>query len=441
VQRRQSGITPRAATMIGVVAVMGTLAPPVPTFAEVNLNVELTAGYTDNLQRQPEGKDEVPASLGLVGTWVETTRHLAVDVEGRVDGIKYFNDTFDDEVVGQLDGSLTWWAVPERLALVVTNVYGQIATDPFSAISPENRQNTNVFSTGPDWYIPFGERTRAYLGGRYGKVRYEISDTDDSERVLGIAGVDRAVSSSSRLGVQVVSESVDFDSQLQSDFDRRAAYARFEFSRGQSTGTLPAGLTLNVGYTWLEADSGDDSAPLFEVVYSQAVSSSIRVGLELANRFSDAGLEFADGGLPGSPPGTDPGVIPQGGVSERRSGLATIDFQRQRTTLGLAIGLADEAYETTTLDRQSLDVQLTAERRMTRRLTGSAGVLWSRDEYESGGQDREDTDTEYRLELRRELGQRSSIAVIGLYASRSSDDPLVEFDETRGYLVFDYSLL
>jgi hypothetical protein len=426
--------------MLGGVLVLGTLAPPVAALAEVNLNVEVTAGYTDNLQRQPEGEDEVPASLGLAGAWVETTRHLAVDIEGRVDGIKYFNDTVDDEIVGQLDGSLTWWAVPERFAWVVENVYGQVATDPFQPISPENRENTNFFSTGPDWYIPFGERMRAYLGGRYGMARYEITETD-SDRLIGIAGIDRAVSSKSRLGVQVSSESVDFDSALQSDFNRQEVYARYEFSRDQQTSGLPSGLTVNAGYTWLDGDAGDDSAPLIEVLYSKALSSSVRVGLELASRFSDAGLEFAAGGLPGSGPGIDPGVIPQAGVYEERSGLATIDFQRQRTTLGFAIRLADESYETDTLDRRRYDLRLTAERRMSRRLTGSAGVLWSQNKYESGGLDREDTDTEYRLELRREIGKRSSIAVIGLYASRSSDDPLVEFDETRGYLVFDYSLL
>jgi hypothetical protein len=426
--------------MLRVVAMVGTLAPPVATLAEVNLNAEVTAGYTNNLQRQPEGEDEVPASLGLVGIWVETTRHVAVDVEGRVDGITYFNDTTDDEVVGQLDASLTWWAVPERFAWVVENVYGQVATDPFQAISPENRENTNFFSTGPDWYIPFGERMRAYLGGRYGMARYELSDTD-SERLLGTAGIDRAVSSKSRMGIQMSSESVDFDSALQSDFDRQEVYARYEFSRDQQTGGLPSGLTVNAGYTWLDGDAGEDSAPLIEVLYSKDLSSSVRVGLELASRFSDAGLEFAAGGLPGSGAGTDPGVIPQAGVYEERSGLATVDFQRQRTTLGFGVRMADESYETSALDRRRYDLRLTAERRMTRRLTGSAGVLWSRDQYESGGLDREDTDTEYRLELRRDLGQRSSIAVIGLYASRSSDDPLVEFDETRGYLVFDYSLL
>jgi hypothetical protein len=438
VQRRQPGITPRAAAVIGVAAC--ALAWSAAADADVDLGVELTAGYTNNLLRQSDGEDDVPVSFGFTGNWVETTRHFSANVEGRVDGIKYFNDTWDDEVLGQLDGSLTWWAVPERFAWVVENVYGQVATNPFESISPANRENTNFFSTGPDWYMPFGERMRAYLGGRYGSVRYETSDTD-SERLVGIAGIDRAVSSKSRLGIQMSSESVDFDSTLQSDFDRQEAYVRYEFSRDQQTGGLPAGITVNAGYTWLDGDAGDDSAPLIEVLYSKDLSSSVRVGLELASRFSDAGLEFAAGGLPGSGPGIDPGVIPQAGVYEERSGLATIDFQRQRTNLGFAIRLADEAYETDTLDRRSYDLQLTAERRMTRRLTGSARVLWSQDEYESGGLNREDTDTEYRLEFRRELGQRSSIAVIGLYASRSSDDPLIEFDETRGYLVFDYSLL
>jgi hypothetical protein len=405
------------------------------------LGVAVTAGYTNNLQRQPEGEHDVPASVGLTGIWLETTRHLSADVEGRVDGIKYFNDTFDDEVVGQLDASLRWWAVPERFGWIVENVYGQVATDPFSYISPNNRQNTNVFSTGPDWYIPFGERLRAYIGGRYGLAWYETTDSYNSERVLGIAGVDRAVSSSSRLGIQVASESVDVESESEPDFDRLAAYARYELRREQSTGAPPFELTVNAGYAWLESDFGDDSAPFFEVVYSQALSTSVRVGLQLTNRFSDASLEFAAGGLPGSSPGLDPGLIPQAGVYEERRGLATVDFQRQRTTLGFALGLAKEMYETTALDRRRYDVQLTAERRMTRRLTGSAGVLWSRDQYESGGLDREDTDTEYRLEFRRELGRRSSIAMVGLYASRSSDDPLNEFDETRGYLVFDYSLL
>jgi hypothetical protein len=438
VKPRQLGITPRAAAVIGVAAC--ALAWSAAADADVDLGVEFTAGYTNNLLRQPDGEDDVPASFGFTGSWLETTRHFSADVEGRVDGIKYFNDTWDDEVVGQLDGSLTLWAVPERFAWVVENVYGQVATNPFESISPANRENTNFFSTGPDWYMPFGERMRAYLGGRYGSVRYETSDSD-SERLVGIAGIDRAVSSKSRLGVQVSSETVDFDSPLQSDFDRQEAYIRYEVSRDQQTGGLPSGLTVNAGYTWLDGDAGDDSAPLIEVLYSKDLSSSVRMGLELASRFSDAGLEFAAGGLPGSDPGIDPGVIPQAGVYEERSGLATIDFQRQRTSLGFAVRLADEAYETETLDRRRYDLELTAERRMTPRLTGSAGVLWSRDEYESGGLDREDTDTEYRLEFRRELGQRSSIGVIGLYASRSSDDPLVEFDETRGYIVFDYSLL
>ena len=169
--RRHSQDRSRLKAVIGVALALGVLALPDSANAEVNLSVESVAGYTNNFERRPEGSDEVPVSLGLTGTWTESTRHLSADVEGRVDGVTYLNDTIDDEVLGQLDASVIWWAVPERFAWVLDNVYGQITTDPFSPIGPENRQNTNFLSTGPDWYIPVGERSRAYLGGRYASAR------------------------------------------------------------------------------------------------------------------------------------------------------------------------------------------------------------------------------------------------------------------------------
>ena len=146
------------------------------------------------------------------------------------------------------------------------------------------------------------------------------------------------------------------------------------------------------------------------------------------------------GGAPGSVVGIDPGVIASGGGFETRGGRGVIEFERSRTTLGLGIGVTEELYETETLDRRRYDVQVRAERLMTPRLTGLASARWTNNQYESDDADREDTDYEYRLEFRRDLGRRSSLSFVGLYASRSSDDPLNEYDEIRGYVVFDYSL-
>ena len=432
--RRQSQDRSRLKAATGVALALGVLALPDSANAEVNLSVESTAGYTNNFERRPEGSDEVPVSLGLTGTWIETTERLSADVEGRVYGVMYLNNTIDDDVLGQLDGSVIWWVAPERFAWVLENVYGQIATDPFSPIGPANRQNTNSLSTGPDWYIPLGERTRAYLGGRYGLAQYEITD-DDSERWLGIVGIDRAVSSSSRLGVQASAETVEFDSDLQQDFDRNAVYVNYEYARGEQVG-----LILNAGYTWLSSDAGDGSAPFLELLLSRQLSANVNLQLELASQFSDAGVRFAAGGMPGSGAGADPGVIPGGGAYEVRSGRGIVEFQRSRTTLNFAIEISDELYEAAALDRRRYDAQVSVERHMTQRMTGSGSARWTRNDYQSDGLDREDTDTEYRLELRRELGQRTSLSIVGLYASRGSDDPTTEFDETRGYLVFDYSL-
>jgi len=430
--RRHSQDRRRLQAATGFLVALSLVAVHDRAIAEANLSVVATAGYTDNLLRRAEGRAEVPMSLGLTGTWTEDTRRLSADVEGRVDGVTYLKDTYDDEVLGQFDGSVTWWAVPERFALVLVNVYGQVSTDPFSPIGPENRQNTNYLSTGPDWYIPLGARTRAYVGGRFGSVRYEETTESDSERLLGIVGVDRAVSPSSRLGVQASTEAVDYDSTLLQDFDRNEAYVRYEFTRGPQPE-----LTVNVGYSWLSSDADDRSAPLLEIQMYRQVSPSISLELELVSRFSDAGVEFAAGGFGA---GTDPSVIPEGGVFEERSGRGNVAYQRSRTTLTIAAGISDEFYETVTLDRRRYDAEISVERRMTHRVTGSASALWTRSEYQFDQADREDTDTEYRLNLRRELGPRTSLAIVGLYATRSSNVTANGFNETRGYVVFDYSL-
>ena len=267
-RRRHARASQQPLIVAGIAAVLVSLALPGAATAETNLTVRSTAGYTDNLQRTPDGQDEVPVALGMTGTWEEATRHLVADVVGRLDGLTYLNGLADDDILGQIDGSLTWWPVPDRLAFAVQDDYGQVATDPFSPISVVNRQNTNFLSAGPDWYIPLGARMRVYLGGRYSSAQYEVTDTD-SERLLAIAGFDRALSANARLGLQASTESVDYDSALQQDFDRQQAFFRYELQRG----TQPV-FSVNVGYTRLEPDGVDStSAPLFELEMSHELSA------------------------------------------------------------------------------------------------------------------------------------------------------------------------
>jgi hypothetical protein len=276
-------------TVAAVALALGVLARHDSASAEVNLSVQATAGYTSNLLRVPDGEDDYPIALGLAGTWTEDTRHLSADVEGRVDAVRYLEGRFDDEeILGRLDGSVIWWAVPEQVAWVIENVYGQVTIDPFSPIGPANRQNTNFLSTGPDWYVRLGDRTRAYLGGRFGSAWYEDTD-DDNERLLGIVGIDRAVASFTRLGMEVSTESVEYDSLLQPDFDRSEAYVRYQYARDEEHG-----LTVNAGYTWQSSDEDDSSAPLLEVLFSRPLSASIDLQLELFSRFSDASLRPAE---------------------------------------------------------------------------------------------------------------------------------------------------
>ena len=66
----------RLRAVTGVAVALGVLALHDSANAEVSLSVEATAGYTNNLLRQPEGDDDYPVALGLTGTWTEDTRRL-----------------------------------------------------------------------------------------------------------------------------------------------------------------------------------------------------------------------------------------------------------------------------------------------------------------------------------------------------------------------------
>ena len=296
--------------------------------------------------------------------FARTHRHVDRDYEapvGRRRGPGGWHQVFERHVSTTRSWAssmarVTWWAVPERFALVLDNVYGQIATDPFSPIGPENRQNTNFLSTGPDWYIPLGERTRAYLGGRYGVGAVRRSTDNDSERLLGIVGIDRAVSSYVATGGAGQHRVGGFRLGAADGLrPERGVCPLRVLPRAQ----LPE-LTVNAGYTWLTSDAGRSFGAL-------ARGAAVPAGVVQRRRAAGTGQSilgcrrrvrrrriagFRRRHRPGSHP--------------RRRCLRGTQWSRDHRFPAISgrrsasrSACADELYETATLDRRRYDAQVT----------------------------------------------------------------------------------
>src|SRR5690606_21025406 len=147
-------------------------------------------------------------AVGLL--WQEERRRLRADVDVDVSYQHYFDDEFDDDLFGGIDGMLLLGLVPERIEWLIQENFGQTRIDPLGAVTPNNREDINHFTTGPDVTLRFGQATSLRLSGRYSATDYETSVLDGTSR-LGMLSLIRHLSPASALSLSGSHERVEYD--------------------------------------------------------------------------------------------------------------------------------------------------------------------------------------------------------------------------------------
>ena len=95
------------------------------------------------------------------------------------------------------------------LKWVADDVYGQSSINAYGPNSPQNREGTNYFSTGPDVVVPIAERTALTLNGRYSLATFDGPDFDSS-RLSGGIGVERKISPLTTVRLEVTDSHLTF---------------------------------------------------------------------------------------------------------------------------------------------------------------------------------------------------------------------------------------
>jgi hypothetical protein len=224
----------------------------------------LETRYTDNIGMIPgDGLDEL--SLVPSGTLIyeSQTPRLDAEIEGLVRHYNYTKDTSDSETLYFGDLVLDFHLVPD---LIDWRIEDHLSNEPIAsdvADIPDNRQNINVFFTGPEFTFRMGQRNRIDLIG--GLIRTHAEDTPefDSDRNTGRLAYVHSVSNRFDLGLSGEWEDVEFDELVDSplgivsgDYDRTDGYLTASFRRGSNTLELEAGST-DLDYKELPDDDGE----------------------------------------------------------------------------------------------------------------------------------------------------------------------------------------
>src|SRR5690606_26399115 len=146
----------------------------------------------------------------------ERERHtLTVDADLGFESHSY--GSYSDSLVGGLAAGATYRLLRDRLTWVAEDNFGQALIESRDTITPDNTQDLNVFSTGPDIQFPLGPRTALTLQGRWTNVSYQESSYGNN-RLSADLGLQRRLGLRSTLSINGSTEEVRYKS-LPSDSD------------------------------------------------------------------------------------------------------------------------------------------------------------------------------------------------------------------------------
>jgi hypothetical protein len=400
--------------------------------ADLTYEVEAGVGHSDNITRVESGEvDETLATVGANVDWTKVTRRLDADVLVNLDYVEYLDDTYEGEVVGTADANLNFGLIPERLLWQVQDSFGQAQSDPFSPVTPENSENVNYFTTGPDLMLNFGTQNSMRLFARYSTTNYEVTDLD-GERLSGGLSLIRALSGASNVALNATTEENEFDNPANTGYERRSTSVSYDFTGGRTT------ISAQVGYSWMELDSGTkNGGELFELSITREVSDSSTLELSAGSQFSDSGdalRGISSGGGGGGPSQ----VLATSDPYENRDVSLTWDFRRNRTGISLGASYEENSYEVQTqFDRTRIVYNASFSRQLQPTLSFMLTAHYSEDEYEVSNLEFDDLQASASLtwNMSRHLGLRLSLEQF----DRGSTQPGGDYDERRAYVTVTYS--
>ncbi len=413
----------------GATSGSGTSASPVSSPPDYYFSAGMLA--SDNVAHVPSGEqsDEI-ATIGGGVHFKENTLRLNTSLDGDFSDLDYLHKTFSNSVIGRFDGIANVALIPERLIWSIREDFGQVQIDPLRSITPENRQNVNYLSTGPDLTFRVADRDFITLTGRYSTTRYQVSDYD-SRREFGGLSVGRDLDVASSLSLNADTEKIEFDDpSANQEYDRQVLFLRYQ-DRGARTFWW-----LNLGASRVDA-TDSHSGPLIQGQIQRNVAPGATFMFGAGIQVTDAADSFRDF-RPGAIGGIVTGPVAGTTQSFRRHYLeSSWNYLRNRTTLSLSARWNDDSYDSLpTLDLRFTDVELRAERQISPFV--SAHVLESLRHYDYLYSTASSRNLIGGAGLSIRLGRTVNLSVDIAREDQSAPAALNRYRENRAGIIFTY---
>jgi len=407
--------------------------PSASLAAEGTASYGVGVGTTDNIARVPTDEDSDTLYIAnLYLDLLDEDGRLHSDVDAQLEYVDYASGTFDSEVTGGLNAYFELSLVPGRFYWLLRENFGQRQQDPFTALTPANREHVNFITTGPQVDLVNSARNVVRAQLVYSRVNFEES-LSDNERFGGALQFGREVSRGHILSLIGSTESVEFaDDAVGTDFDRNQAYIRYEVFGDSNE------IEIDVGYTEIDADGEKFDEILFRLDWNRQISTYSSWRLLGGSEISDEGSvfrlfqeELGDLNVT-SNAFNNPNPFLNHYVTTNFSYVR----DRSETSFVLALNQADFE-DNTGSDRDTIRVGFRLRRDIGDRFFG--GLRLEARSTEFTDIDRKTDSFSAVLTLGYRFGGYTDLSLQYQYTTRNDTDPLNEYDENRVFLRASYT--
>ena len=407
--------------------------------AKVNYNVDLSLTHYDNINQElnPPSDEWVEEITGRVMVR-ENSSKLVSNVNASLSALHYQNQQQEDAITGELYADALWIVKPKHFEWYALDVFTQTVINPLQSNTQSNRQDTNTFSTGPNYYIRINKLNNLNLEARAGRVTYSDTNEDNNRASTAVRWVYQANSAmTDSLNWEV--EKLDFDDASINDYYRHHLYGRVDYIKGRNTFAAEAGVT-RIDYK----NQDDQQGQRYLVSLENQRTRNSSILLRYSHRITDTGAEIltpvVNMSVASPVPVTTPGLLPASDIYTDD----TLSFEYNKVSLrdSLFINLIQSEQDFKTdnrFDQKSTSISVIPAYHFSQASLVRLEAYQVKTRYVNVSPLVEDTDKSLKIVYSRNISRNKILNFSYEKLERDSTDPTRNYKDNISMILFRYT--
>ncbi len=366
---------------------------------------------------------------------IENSPSLTANVNANIAALYYKNKQQQDATVGGINAIARWIIKPRQFEWFFSDVLSQTAIDPLQSNTLTNRQDTNSFLTGPNYFWRIDSRHNINFEARVGKVNFTNSVGNNDRTTSAVRWLYQANRSTTN-SINWEVENLNFTDANVTDYSRQNLYARINYIRARNTYTAEAGVT-NIKY----ASQAQQGGQRYLVSIQNQRTRNSNIQFTYSHRITDTGTALLTApSTTQTTPNATSILSPAGDIYT--DDRLTFIYTRNTTTGSLLVNLSNSIQDYRTQNNFDVDstvVSILPRYNFSQISSLSMEASQTLTKYKNVTPKRTDTDSRLRVIYNYNSGRNVVLSLAATHMKRDSTDVARNYENNNIMLTFTYS--